>query len=229
MKVAVFTVEYTVSEFWPSSIPRELRADCRVPLFHELCDYAKGQEIDLVVLPGGFFRSNFPGGIANALRHHPPNITVLVGCDNVSGSECEVWIVHPNGNIGRKIPEAWKSKGRFCQDTLNRITDRRFQLDNRMYAVYCCGDVLIDDRKAPITYSEAAFVLAHNSASGRQFTRSMRNLERPVFLSQHVKYPYNTDGFAYKGNDDIKPIAKALKGKSKGLKELKWIARIYSI
>ena len=181
------------------------------------------------MLPGGFFRTNFPGGIVNALKQQPPGIYVLVGRDNETCSKREVWVIGRSGSIKRRIPEAWKSKGRFSQDTLNRITDRRFQLDNRMYAIYCCGDVLIDDRKAPITYSEAAFVLAHNSANGRQFTRSMRKLEMPVFLSQHVKYPYNTDGFAYNGNDDIKPIKKALKGKSKGLKELKWIARIYSV
>ncbi len=220
-------VEYRISDFgWASaSIPRELRSDCRVPLFHELTDYAKGQGADLVVLPGGFFRTDFPGGIVNALKQQPPGISVLVGRDNVVGSECEVWIIHPTGKIGRRIPEAWKSKGRFSHDTLNRITDRRFQLDNRMYAVYCCGDVLIDDRKAPITYSEAAFVLAHNSANGRQFTRSMRKLEMPVSLSQHVKYPYNTDGFAYKGNIDLKPLT-IWKGKCQGLK---WIARVYSV
>ncbi len=220
-------VEYRISDFgWASaSIPRELRSDCRVPLFHELTDYAKGQGADLVVLPGGFFRTDFPGGIVNALKQQPPGISVLVGRDNVVGSECEVWIIHPTGKIGRRIPEAWKSKGRFSQDTLNRITDRRFQLDNRMYAAYCCGDVLIDDRKAPITYSEAAFVLAHNSANGRQFTRSMRKLEMPVFLSQHVKYPYNTDGFAYKENIDLKPLT-VWKGKCQGLK---WIARVYAV
>ncbi len=220
-------VEYRISDFgWASaSIPRELRSDCRVPLFHELTDYAKGQGADLVVLPGGFFRTDFPGGIVNALKQQPPGISVLVGRDNVVGSECEVWIIHPTGKIGRRIPEAWKSKGRFSHDTLNRITDRRFQLDNRMYAAYCCGDVLIDDRKAPITYSEAAFVLAHNSANGRQFTRSMRKLEMPAFLSQHVKYPYNTDGFAYKGNIDLKPLT-IWKGKCQGLK---WIARVYSV
>ncbi len=220
-------VEYRISDFgWASaSIPRELRSDCRVPLFHELTDYAKGQGADLVVLPGGFFRTDFPGGIVNALKQQPPGISVLVGRDNVVGSECEVWIIHPTGKIGRRIPEAWKSKGRFSHDTLNRITDRRFQLDNRMYAVYCCGDVLIDDRKAPITYSEAAFVLAHNSANGRQFTRSMRKLEMPVFLSQHVKYPYNTDGFAYKENIDLKPLT-VWKGKCQGLK---WIARVYAV
>ncbi len=220
-------VEYRISDFgWASaSIPRELRSDCRVPLFHELTDYAKGQGADLVVLPGGFFRTDFPGGIVNALKQQPPGISVLVGRDNVVGSECEVWIIHPTGKIGRRIPEAWKSKGRFSHDTLNRITDRRFQLDNRMYAVYCCGDVLIDDRKAPITYSEAAFVLAHNSANGRQFTRSMRKLEMPAFLSQHVKYPYNTDGFAYKENIDLKPLT-VWKGKCQGLK---WIARVYAV
>lgn len=220
-------VEYRISDFgWASaSIPRELRSDCRVPLFHELTDYAKGQGADLVVLPGGFFRTDFPGGIVNALKQQPPGISVLVGRDNVVGSECEFWIIHPTGKIGRRIPEAWKSKGRFSHDTLNRITDRRFQLDNRMYAVYCCGDVLIDDRKAPITYSEAAFVLAHNSANGRQFTRSMRKLEMPVFLSQHVKYPYNTDGFAYKENIDLKPLT-VWKGKCQGLK---WIARVYAV
>ncbi len=220
-------VEYRISDFgWASaSIPRELRSDCRVPLFHELTDYAKGQGADLVVLPGGFFRTDFPGGIVNALKQQPPGISVLVGRDNVVGSECEVWIIHPTGKIGRRIAEAWKSKGKFSHDTLNLITDRRFQLDNRMYEAYCCGDVLIDDRKAPITYSEAAFVLAHNSANGRQFTRSMRKLEMPVFLSQHVKYPYNTDGFAYKENIDLKPLT-VWKGKCQGLK---WIARVYAV
>ena len=225
-------VEYRISDFgWASaSIPRELRSDCRVPLFHELTDYAKGQGADLVVLPGGFFRTDFPGGIVNALKQQPPGISVLVGRDNVVGSECEVWIIHPTGKIGRRIPEAWvKKKKSELEAALRNITDRQFQLNNKMYAVFSCGDVLIDKRRGPITYSKAAFVLAHHSAKGRHFTRSMRKLEMPAFLSQHVKYPYNTDGFAYKGNEDIKPISKALKGKSKGLRKLKWIARIYSI
>jgi len=219
-----------VSDFgWGRNpVPLELRSDCRVPLFHELIQHSMAQGIDLVVLPGGFFRTDYSGGIVNALKQHPPKISVLVGCDDVACGQREVWVVAPNGRITRRIPEAWISTYRFSQAVLDSITDRRFQLDNKMYAVFCCGDVLIDKRKAPITYSKAAFVLAHNSANGRQFTPSMRKLKMPAFLSQHVKHPYNTVGFAYNGNSDLQANI-TLKGKSKGMKELKWIARIYSV
>ena len=227
MKVAVFAVQYTVKDLgWGRvPIPPELRSKLRIPFFHELVKRAREEKVDLVVLPGGFFRTNFPGGIANRLRHYPPKISVLVGRDNVKCNNQEAWVIAPNGTINRRVPEAWISSTKFSENIL-RNTERRFQINNKWYSVYCCGDVIIDDRK--FTYSKAAFVLAHHSSSGRFFTPSMRRLEISTFLSHHVKYLYNTVSYAYNGKykkNKPQPIKK-IYGEFQGLK---WIARIYSI
>ena len=155
----------------------------------------------------------------------PPKVKVLVGRDNKCGNQLEAWVVSPNGHITKRITEAWIYEGSKRLDVLNSITDRRFQLHNKKYAIFCCGDVLIDKRRSPITNSKAAFVLAHYRAKGRNFTPSMRNLGMPAFLSHHVKHPYKTISFAYNGKNDLKPIDE-LKGEFQGLK---WIARIYCV
>lgn len=232
MKVAVFTVQYNIIRWSNCSIPREFRSEFRNNLFEELIKCARAEKVDLAVLPGGFYRTNFPGGIANSLKYYPPKITVLVGWDNMPGQKREAWVVAPNGKIKTKIPEAWKSSGKFDKGILNSIDDRRFRLGKKMYAAFCCGDILIDNeqnagRKPPIFNSKAAFVLAHNSAKGRSFSPAMRKLGIPVFLSHHVRNPYNTVSFAYKGkykkND---PRPKEIYDK---YKKFKWVARIYTI
>lgn len=225
MKVAVFAVEYTVYELgWNRNpIPSELRSEFRVPFFHKLITHAQDQRVELAVLPGGFFRTDSPGGIANRLRHYPPKVTVLVGCDNVKGNKCEVWVIAPNGKIKRRIPEAYIYKNSKRQAVLSR-TDRRFQINNKLYSAYCCGDVIIDHRK--FTYSKAAFVLAHYSAKGRSFTPSMRKLGIPTFLSHHVKNPYSIEYFAYNGKKSLKPIKEFWNGRFQGLR---WIGRVYSV
>lgn len=234
VKVAVFAVEYTVEELgWGRNpIPVELRSEFRIPFFHELVKRAREEKVDLAVLPGGFFRADKPGVIAKALKTSPPKIIVLVGCDNVAGKKCEVWIVGLNGSIKKVIPQAWIHKKSERQTVLKSITDRRFQLHNKMYAVFCCGDVLIDHRKPPIAGSKVAFVLAHYSATGRSFTPAMRKLGIPVFLSHHVKNPSlkNNEYFAYNGTKDLEPKTE-LEGKFQRskCKKLKWIARIYSV
>lgn len=228
MRFIVFTIEYTVSDFgWGRNpVPVELRSDCRIPLFCDLIKCANDQNVSLAMLPGGFFRTDFPAGIISALRHNPPEIAVLVGRDNRANNHCEIWVIAPSGRIRRKIPEAWIYKRESKrQSVLDSITDRRFQLKDKMYAVFCCGDVIIDERKALISKCGAAFVLAHYSAKGRNFTQAMRDLGIPVFLSHHVKYPYNTISFAYNGDIDLRPITE-LKGESQGLK---WMGRVYSI
>ena len=231
MKIVVFTIQYTVSDFgWEQDpVPVELRSNIRMPLFYELIKYARYQQAKLAVLPGGFFRVDRSGGIANTLRHCPPRITVLVGRDNEKCNYREGWVIASNGTINRRIPQAWISPNKFSKDVL-RNTERRFQINNKMYSIFCCGDVIIYKKKIP-TYTEAAFVLAHYSATGRNFTPSMRKLDIPTFLSHHVKYPYNTDNFAYNGKKKIYPVKKAIKGEFKGLKskKLKWIARVYSV
>lgn len=229
MKVLIYTIEYRVSEIgWGRDpIPREFSSELRIPLFHELIEYANVQKVSLVVLPGGFFRTDHPAGIANALKHNPPQLNVVVGRDDKANKFSEVWVMAQNGTIRRKIPEAWiqqKNESKR-QSILEDVSDRRFQIRNKFFAAFCCGDVIIDKRKAPITNSEATFVLSHYSAKGRNFTPSMRKLNIPVFLSHHVRDPYSTTNFAYHGNRDLKADTE-LKGKSQGLK---WISRIYTI
>jgi hypothetical protein len=229
MRIIIFTIEYRVSELgWGRNpIPRELRSDIRIPLFHELAQIGFDLNAFLIVLPGGFFRTDLPAGIAGALKRNPPKITVLVGRDNKAGNFCEIWVVTQNGRIRKRTPQAWIHESESeRQSVMEKINDRRFQLRNKMYASYCCGDVIIDKRRNPITHSKAAFVLAHYSAKGINFTPPMRSLKIPVFLSHHVKDPYNTVNFAYEGDKDIRPLIPPLKGKSLGFK---WIGRMYSI
>jgi hypothetical protein len=229
MKVVIFSIEYRAFELgWGRNpIPRELRSDIRIPLFHELAQLGFDRKASLIVFPGGFFRTDFPAGIAGSLKRIPPKTTVLVGRDNKAGNKLEAWVVAPSGRIRRKIPEAWiHKKESKRQSVLDSISDRRFQHENRLYAVFCCGDVIIDKRRAPITHSKAAFVLAHYSAKGIHFTPSMRSLNIPVFLSHHVKDPYNTVNFAYQGDRNLRPLIPPFKGKSLGFR---WIGRIYSI
>lgn len=229
MKVAVFAIQYTVKYLgWGRDpIPPELRSGFRLPFFYELIRQIQNQKINFAVLPGGFFRCDSIAGIVNSLLHHPPKISVLVGRDDVSCKYREVLIIAPNGRLTKRIPEAWISLRKFSAERLSQ-TDRRFQLCNKMYAVFCCGDILLwakQNRKAP-TYSKAAFVLAHYTA--RRFASSMRWLGIPTFLSHHVKDPYNTVNYAYNGKykRNRPKLIKEPWGEFQGLK---WIARIYSI
>lgn len=231
MKAAVFTVEYRVKDLgWGREpIPPEFRSSSRLSLFHELIKIIHRQKVDLAVLPGGFFRTDSPGGIINGLKYRSPEINVLVGWDNVAGNKREVWVIAKNGSITKRIPEAWISPRKFSAEILSQA-DRRFQINNKMYSAYCCGDVIIDKRR--FTYSKAAFVLAHSSAPGRSFTPAMRKLQIPVFLSHHVKNPSikNNEYFAYNGKKDLEPKTE-LEGKFQGTKckKLKWMARVYSV
>jgi hypothetical protein len=232
MKVAIFAIQYTLKKsFWSPKVPTEFYSNSRISLFNELIQCSQSKGIKLVVLPGGFFRTDSPGGIANALKHCPPKMHVLAGRDNVFGDQREVWIIKPSGLI-RKIPEIW-SRGWWNkteaerQKEFNRIYDRRFQVKNKTYAVFGCGDIIIDDRLSPIADCKAAFVLAHYSSPGRSFTPAMRRLKKPIFLSHHVKHPYNTTYFAYKGDKlPLKPDYEFWNENSQGLE---WIARVYSV
>jgi len=226
MKVAVFVIGYTHNK-------REFGIPHRIRFFHELTQHAKKQKIDLVVLPGGFFRTNSPKIVINALKCQPPQVTVLVGCDNMNFTESKVWVVASNGKIVKELPEAWKSSYKFSKTVLNSINDRRFSFKNKIFSIFSCGDILIDNelnagRKPPIFNSKAAFVLSHFSAKGRSFAPHMRNLEIPVFLSHHVKWPYDTVSFAYNGNYNArpKPIAEFWNEKTEGVE---WMARVYPI
>lgn len=228
MKVAVFAIQYTVKYLgWGRDpIPPELRSRFRLPFFHELMKQMQNQKVDLAILPGGFFRCDSVAGIANALLHHPPKISILVGHDDVSCKYREVLVIAPNGRLTKRIPEAWISPRKFSEEILSQ-TDRRFQLHNKMYAVFCCGDILLwakQNRKVP-TYSKAAFVLAHYTA--RRFSSSMRKADKLIFLSHHLRKPWPSQNYAYKGKfkkNDPKPIKKIC-GEFQGLK---WIARVYS-
>ena len=229
MKVAVFAIQYTAKKFdntYRKQIPKEFSAEKRNLLFDELIKKSRKNGVELAVLPGGFFRTNRPGGIANGLRHYPPKINVLVGWDNVNGDKREVWVIAKNGSITKRISEAYeKNKPDEGRSKLTDILDRRFKINNKTYSAYCCGDIIIDKRK--FTYSKAAFVLAHCSAPGRSFTPAMRKLGIPTFLSQHVKYPHKTVSFAYNGMyKKDNPKSKEFCGDSQGLK---WIGRIYSV
>jgi len=241
MKVAVFAVQYKGFKKFDNSykkpIPIDFTSDARNCLFDSLIKKARRHNVDLAVLPGGFFRTDSPGGIANGFTYYPPKIAVVVGWDNVLGSKSEAWVIRPDGKIKVKFPEAWKSSGNFNKKILYSIDDRTFDYRGKKFAVFCCGDVLIDNeehagRKPPIFDSCAAFVLAHSSAPGRSFTPAMRKLQIPVFLSHHVKYPSikNNEYFAYNGKKNLEPKTE-LEGKFQGtkFKELKWIARVYSI
>jgi len=229
MKVAILSIQYTIKNFgWGRRpIPSELRSKFRFPFFQELIKQVQHHNVGLVVFPGGFFRSDYPHNIASFLENNPPKVNVLFGRDNERGNICEVWVIAPNGKVSRKIPEAWIYKSFKRQAVLNRIKDRRFQIYNKFYSAYSCGDVMIDHRKS--TDSKASFVLAHYSAKGRSFTPSMRKLAIPTFLSHHVKDPENTISFAYNGKYEKnmpKPIVEPIKGKFQGLK---WIARVYCV
>ena len=237
MKVVIFVVQYKGFKKFDNSykkpIPIDFTSDVRNSLFDNLIKKACKKNVDLAVLPGGFFRTDSPGGIANGLKHHPPKITVVVGWDNVLGSKSEAWVIDPDGVIKVRYPEAWKSPGNFNKKILSSINDRTFDVREKKFAVFCCGDVLIDNkehagRKPPIFDSRAAFVLAHSSASGQSFTPAMRKLVMPVFLSQHVKWPSlkNNEYFAYNGKKPLEPIDEF---EDKRSQSLKWIARIYSI
>jgi hypothetical protein len=230
MKVAIFAVQYKAKNFdnaYVSPVPREFQSKVRIQLFDELINHSRNNKIHLAILPGGFFRTNSPGGIANRLKHYPPKINVLVGWDNVAGDKREVWAIAKNGSITKRIPEAYeKNKSDKGKSKLINISDRSFQITNNMYSAYCCGDIIIDKRK--FTYSKAAFVLAHFSAPGRSFTPAMRKLGIPTFLSHHVKKPSlkNNEYFAYNGGKLLKPIDEFKNTESQGLN---WIARIYSV
>jgi hypothetical protein len=232
MKVAIFIIEYSLnSNFneYPTSVPKEFRNGIRIQFFSELIEYSLKKDVDLVVLPGGFFRTDSLVGISNSLKHKSPGLNVLVGRDNTTGSHMEVLVISPSGRIKKRIPEAWESAGEFSQKTFNSIKDRRFRVRNRLFAAYSCGDVIIDQRKTPIIYSEGAFVLAHYSAKGRNFTPAMRKLNMPVFLSHHVSYPYNAHGFAYCGKRNLKPIIEECNTFECNAKQLAWKARLFSI
>ena len=111
MRAAVFNVELTLEEFWPDGrVPVELRSDCRIPLFHEIVGHARSAGVHLAVLPGGFFRTDRPGGIAAAIKKNPPRIRVLVGRDDVSGVRREAWAVTRAGGVSKRFPEIWTEK-----------------------------------------------------------------------------------------------------------------------
>lgn len=235
MKIAVFVVGYTVDfDSYPSTIPVEFRSEFRNLLFDELIKHARKEKVDLAVLPGGFFRTDYPDKIAKFLEKHSPKVNVLVGRDNASGSKLEVLVVSPSGTFRKEIVEVYdqykkaknnKSKKKVI---LQSIKDRRFQIDNKMYTVFSCGDVLIPEiRKAsPLTYCKAAFVLAHYTA--RRFSSSMRKIDMPIFLSHHLKNPWISQNYAYNGKfkkDDPKPLKKICDE----FQGLKWIARVYSV
>jgi len=230
MKVAIFAVQYKAKNFdnaYVNPVPKEFQSEVRIRLFDELINHSRNNKIHLVILLGGFFRTDSPAGIANRLKHYPPKINVLVGWDNVDGDKREVWVIAKNGSITKRILEAYeKNKSDKGKSKLINISDRRFQINNNMYSAYCCGDIIIDKRK--FTYSKAAFVLAHSSAPGRSFTPSMRKLGIPTFLSHHLKNPWISQNYAYNGKykkDDSNPLKK-IRGEFQGLK---WIARIYSV
>lgn len=128
-------MEYKVSELgWGTNpIPKELRSDIRIPLFHELAEIGYDCKAALIVFPGGFFRTDIPAGIAGSLKRIPPKATVLVGRDSIDGDYCEVWVIAPNGSIRRRIPEAWihQNEPKY-QSGLENINDRKFQLRNKL-------------------------------------------------------------------------------------------------
>lgn len=152
MKIAVFAIQYKI-KFDSYSIdkfnrpPEEIRSELRNSLFDELINSARENKVNLAVLPAGFFRSANSSGIANRLNHYPPGIHVLVGWDNLAGGKREVWVVKSDGQIQKRIAEAWKCSGKFDRNILNTITNRRFRVGNKNYAVFCCGDILIDNEQ----------------------------------------------------------------------------------
>jgi len=235
MKVAIFVVQYKIKfDEYPARINKEFRDGYRNPLFSKLVERACSEKVNLVVLPGGFFRTDYPDKIAKYLEKYPPKVNVLVGRDNASGSKLEVLVVSPSGTIRKEIVEVYdqykKARNNESKKKAIRqsIKDRRFQIDNKMYTIFSCGDVLIPEiRKAsPLTYCKAGFVLAHYTA--RRFSSSMRKIGMPIFLSHHLKNPWISQNYAYNGKfkkDDPKPLKK-IYGEFQGLK---WIARIYSV
>jgi hypothetical protein len=231
MRLAIFAIQYVAKGFfWSSRFNREFCSDSRILLFSKIIKCCLKREIDLAVFPGGFFRTDSPYKFTRALKKNPPKINVLVGHDNVLGDQREVWIIEPSGML-RKIPEIWSKTwwdktDKEHQKEFNRINDRCFQVKNKTYAVFGCGDVIIDNRISPIAGSKAIFVLAHYSSPGRSFTPAMRRMKKPAFLSHHVRHPYETTYFSYKGDKPLKPNYEFWNEDSQ---ELEWIARVYSV
>ena len=235
MKVAIFAVQYKIRfNEYPARINKEFREEFRNSLFSNQIEHARSEKVNLAVLPDGFFRTDYPDKIVKYLEKNQPKIHVLVGRDNACGSKLEVLVISPNGTIRKRIIEVYdqykkagsnKNKQKMI---IQGIKDRRFQIDNKMYTAFSCGDVLIPEiRKAsPLTYCKAAFVLAHYTAL--RFSSAMRKVEIPIFLSHHLKNPWDSQNYAYKGKfkkNDPMPIKKIC-GEFQGLK---WIARVYSI
>ena len=235
MKFAIFAIQYKVKfNEYPVTLNKEFREGFRNEFFNKLIFQSRSEKVNLAVLPGGFFRSGYPDKIVKFLKRNPPKVNVLVGRDNTSGSKLEVLRISPTGKIRKVIVEVYdqykkarknKSKQKAI---LQGIKDRRFQISNKMYTVYSCGDVLVPEiRKAsPLTYCKAAFVLAHYTA--RRFSSSMRKVGIPIFLVHHLKNPWSSQNYAYKGKykkDDPIPLKK-IRGEFKGFK---WIARIYTV
>ncbi|MBT9144958.1 hypothetical protein B9J77_04125 [candidate division NPL-UPA2 bacterium Unc8] len=199
MKVAIFAVQYKVKfNEYPTTLNKEFQESFRNEFFNELIIQARSEKVNLALLPDGFFRSDYPDRIVKFLKRNSPKINVLVGRDNTSGSKLEVLLVSPSGRIRKKIVEVYDQYKRARKNKskkkaiLQGIRDRRFQINNKMYTVYSCGDVLVSEiRKAsPLTYCKAAFVLAHYTA--RRFSSSMRKVGIPIFLSHHLKNPWSS-------------------------------------
>lgn len=211
----------------------ELNGDLskRCLLYSNILDQLRSSYLDLLIFPGGFFCGANWEQFSGCLKMNPPNVTLVVGWDEKPGKKNksgkiqkrkrEVWAVSRKGQIKMRIQEAWGRSD--AKEVLKKVSERRCLIDRNDVDLYCCGDVLIDERKFE---GEIVAVTAHCSAKGRAFSRAMRSLEKPAFLSHFVKHPYKTTDFAYCGTEKLKskePIQRYFQEK------IKWQARIYNI
>ena len=66
MKVAIFAVQYKVKfNEYPATLNKEFREGFRNEFFNKLIFQARSEKVNLAVLPGGFFRSDYPDKIVD--------------------------------------------------------------------------------------------------------------------------------------------------------------------